>query len=111
LEHCTVGSFDAIFDAVVDADPRVIVYIELEKLQYNYSKKSMISVTEDYVVTIEYSSKFSRIEDIVVYDSRKNAESIVDNRNKDEICVVGKNIDSFLSSLNDIYSKYMDTLE
>ena len=111
LEHCPVGSFNAIFDAVVDADPRVIVYIDLEKLQYNYSKKSMLSLSEDYMVTIEYSSRFSRIEDIVVYDTRKNVESIVNNRNKDEICVVGKDIDSFLGSLNSVYSKYTDTLE
>lgn len=111
LEHCTVGSFNSIFDAVVDADPRVIVYIELEKLQYNYSKKSMLSINEDYGVTIEYSSKFSRIEEIVVYDSKKNAESIIDNRIKDEICVVGKDMDSFLGSLNSVYSKYTDTLE
>lgn len=39
LEHCSVGSFETIFNMVVNMDPRIIMYIELEKLQYSYNKK------------------------------------------------------------------------
>lgn len=111
LEHCAVGSFNNIFDAVVDEDPRIIMFIELEKLQYNYSKKSILSINEDYVVSIEYNPNFAKINEVVLYDGTKTALQILNSRGKNDVVVVGKNIDNFLKEMDSVYSTYIDTLE
>lgn len=111
LEHCTVGSFNNIFNAVIDEDPRIIMFVELDKLQYNYSKNSLLSLSEDYTVTIEYNSKYLKIDEIIVYDGRRKAIDIVNNRLKDEICIVGRDIDSLMKGLDEVYSQYVDTKE
>lgn len=111
LERCSVGSFQNIFDSVVNADPRVVIYIELEKLQYTYNKKSVISLSEDYSVSIEYNPKFTSINEIILYNGSQKATDIVVNRKRDEICVVGSRVDDFISELDNIYSKYVETVE
>ena len=111
LEHCAVGSFDNIFDAVVDEDPRIIIFVELEKLQCKYSKKSMLSINEDYTVSIEYNPKFMKIDEIILYDGRKTAIQLLDDRIKDEIYIVGKNMDSLLNGMDEVYSRYLDSVE
>lgn len=111
LEHCAVGSFHNIFDAVVDEDPRIIVFIELEKLQCNYSKKSRLSINEDYTVSIEYNPRFMKIDEIILYDGRKTALQLLDNRMKDEIYIVGKNMDLLLNGIDDVYIRYLDSVE
>lgn len=111
LEHCAVGSFQKIFEETIRIDPRIIVYIDLEKLEYTYSKNSIISFSEDYDVKIEYTKKFMDISEIIYISKGQNAQQMIDYRRTNDLCFVGEDIDSFVNEFDKIYTNYSDTIE
>lgn len=111
LENCTVGSFDRIFSDAVQQDPRIVAYIDLDKLSYSYSKNSIISLSEDYEINIEYQSQFSSIDEIIRITSNQDIRTLIESRKTDDIWIIGEHIDDFDKSLDSLYVKYLDTLE
>lgn len=74
-------------------------------------KKSLLSITEDYVVNIEYNSRFNKIDEIVWDKGEYTAFQLLKNCRTDELCIVTKNGDSLLRGMNEAFENYSDFVE
>ena len=111
LEKCPLGAFEKIFDLAISIDPRIIAFLDLDKITYNYKKNSLISLSEDYEVLLEYSGQFFKIDDIIQYDNSTKIKHIIDTRSHNTICLVGSGFDKLQEELDNAYLSYMTTIE
>lgn len=109
LEHC-IGSIEGVFKSALKKDRRLLAF--LSSYEANYIKKSLVQLSYDYDVVIQYQEASPpSISDVVVDNGDWDATTVLKKGVPQELTLITSDIDSVTKKLAGIMDMLLSSYE